>query len=117
MKKAEHDKRAARFRAELAEQAAKPRDEQQFPEDVSAWPSVRATAECRTPDCPVAGTRFEVELHENGDGYYRAVCGRCGQPHTHLVPQYDDGPGDSLPTGLPERSPVVPPSPVKREAS
>lgn len=116
MKKADYERRAARFRGELAEQAARPRGEQQFPEDVSAWPSVAVVAECRTPGCPVAGRRFEVELHENADGIYRAVCGRCGQPHTHLVPQYDDGPGDPLPTGRPARPPVEPPAPVKRRA-
>lgn len=48
------------------------------------WPSVPHVVTCRTPGCPREGDPIEVDLHENVDGVFRAVCGPCGQPHTDM---------------------------------
>lgn len=51
--------------------------------DEEAMPhSVRRIAVCRTDECPVADTGYEVTLYGPN---YTCVCGRCGQPHTELI--------------------------------
>jgi hypothetical protein len=100
MKKSDHEKRATAFRKQLAEEAVKPRDQQQWP-TIDEWPTIRATATCRTPNCPAENTPFPVQLHENADGIYRATCGPCGQPHTDLTTTFDDTGPTNLATPRP----------------
>jgi hypothetical protein len=96
MRRAEHEKRAAEFRGRLAAIGARPAGERVWPE-LAEWPTVDATATCRTPDCPAEGVAFAVRLHVNADGVYRAACGCCNQQHTELYAGYDDGPVNLAP--------------------
>lgn len=42
---------------------------------------------CRTPDCPVEGVTFTVDMYPNVDPpIWRAQCARCNQVVTDIVP-------------------------------
>lgn len=104
MRRAEHEQRAEAFRQRLAAEADKPPGQQEWP-DLSDWVTIEVTATCRTAGCSMQDTGVAVVLHENGDGVYRAVCGRCGQPHTDLVADFDDGPANLAPQAQTLRMP------------
>lgn len=79
MKRSEYETQTAAFRARLAAEAAKPKDDQVWP-DLQDWLVVPGTSTCTTPTCEAFNISFPVGFHENGDGVYRGQCGPCGQP-------------------------------------
>lgn len=88
MKRSEYEPKAAEFRTMLMAEAAKPSDQQVWP-DPEEWLSIEGVSTCTTPTCAVFGVPFPVVLHENADGVYRGMCGECQQPITP-VPIFEE---------------------------
>lgn len=48
---------------------------------------VKMAVTCHTAGCPVDGQTFVVDMYPNEtEPIWRAVCGRCGNPVTDIVP-------------------------------
>lgn len=88
MKRSEYEVKAQAFRALLGAEAAKPQNEQNWPE-YDEWLAVPGTNTCTTPNCVVFGREFPVLLHENADGIFRGMCGQCGT-ETTPVPIFEE---------------------------
>ncbi|MCE7081171.1 hypothetical protein [Streptomyces sp. ST2-7A] len=109
MKHTEFEEQAEEFREEMLVQQNLPEGERAYPESTEEWPHIDAVATCRTEGCPVEGQPYPVSLPVPVNGIYQAVCGRCGQQHTELIAEFDDGPVNLAPPPPPPPPPPTGP--------
>lgn len=102
----QYTEHAEAFRAHLREQADRPRDEQEWPEDTDAWLAYPVTVICQTAGCPAHGVPQQIDLHEQADGLYRSTCYPCGRAHATRWAAFAD---QAVDVGTPEPEPQVPP--------
>ncbi|MEU2434031.1 hypothetical protein ABZ611_31870 [Streptomyces sp. NPDC007861] len=83
MKRSEYEALAVPFRERLLEG--------DWPDDPDQWLKVEAVVRCTTPTCAAFDVADPVTLHENADGVYRVVCGKCCQATTSIKLKLEDG--------------------------
>jgi hypothetical protein len=66
--------------------------------NVESWLEVEGKVYCLTEGCANQGLGYTIRLKVQGDGIFRASCGRCGNPSEKIVPMFEDGKGHELPT-------------------
>ncbi|MBB0229890.1 hypothetical protein, partial [Streptomyces calidiresistens] len=92
MERVEFEEQAEAFREKMLAQQDLPMEERTFPESTEEWPHIDAVVTCRTPGCPVEGQPYQVRLAVPVNGIYQAACHPCGQQHTEIIAEFDDGP-------------------------